>query len=319
MNTDKKTDDKVSMVPIPPDLINLPTIEAEPWFQIDPGTVTFLEGPVFDREDNLFVTYPQAGKVFRVTPQKQMSVIFDDKKIEVDGAAFHRDGRLFIACLSGELLIISPGDYQATPVYPEYQGNRLSMNDLVFDPKGNIYVTDFTGTVMEPTGGVYRISADLKTVQPVLLRLPSPNGVSLSPEGNVLWIGESSSNTILRIALLEDGVTCSPVSGAIPVYFSTGFPGPDSNKVDSAGNLYQCIMGQGRIVVLNERGIPVANVIIPGREDGKFLRTSNLAFRPGTSEGYITTSGEGGAWIFRFKGLAEGLPLFSHQDMNNQS
>lgn len=313
MSTNEKTNDKVSIVPIPPDLINLPTIEAEPWFQIDPGAVIFLEGPVFDREDNLFVTYPQAGKVFRITPQKQMSVIFDDKKIEVDGAAFHRDGRLFIACLTGELLIISPGDDKATPIYPEYQGNRLSMNDLVFDPKGNIYITDFTGTVMEPTGGVYRISADLKTVQPVVLHLPSPNGVSLSPEANALWIGESSSNIVLRIALLEDGITCSPVSGILPVYYSTGSPGPDSNKVDSAGNLYQCIMGQGRIIVLNARGIPVANVIIPGREEGKFLRTSNLTFRPGTSEGYITTSGEGGAWIYKFEGLAEGLPLFSHQ------
>ena len=313
MSKNEVTNDKLNLVPLPPDLINLPTIEAEPWFQIDPGTVTFLEGPAFDREDNFFVTYPQAGKVFRITPQQQMSVIFDDAKIDVDGAAFHRDGRLFIACLTGELLIIRPEDYQATSVYPEYQGNRLYMNDLVFDPEGNIYVTDFTGTVMEPTGGVYRISADLKKVQPVVRRLPSPNGVSLSPEGNVLWIGESSSNTILRIALLKDGVTCSPVSGVLPVYYSTGVPGPDSNKVDSAGNLYQCIIGQGRIIVLNARGIPVANVIIPGREDGKYLSTSNLAFRPSTSEGYITTSGEGGGWIYKFKGLAEGLPLFSHQ------
>ena len=80
MSTNEVTNDKVNIVPLPPDLINLPTIEAEPWFQIDPGTVTFLEGPVFDREDNLFVTYPQAGKVFRITPRQQMRVIFDDEK-----------------------------------------------------------------------------------------------------------------------------------------------------------------------------------------------------------------------------------------------
>ena len=181
MSKNEAANDKGNLVPLPPDLINLPTIEAEPWFQIDPGAVTFLEGPVFDREDNFFVTYPQAGKVFRITPQQQISVIFDDEKIEVDGAAFHRDGRLFIACLSGELLIISPGDFRPTSVYPEYQGNRLSMNDLVFDSKGNIYVTDFTGTVMEPTGGVYRISADLKTVQPVVRRLPSQTGSPCHP------------------------------------------------------------------------------------------------------------------------------------------
>jgi len=63
-------------------------------------------------------------------------------------------------------------------------------------------------------------------------------------------------------------------------------------------------MRQERIIVLNTRGILVADGIIPRRDDGKSLRTSNLAFRPGTSEGYITTSGVGGAWIYKFKGLA---------------
>ena len=304
---------KESLVPLPPDLMNLPAIEAEPWFQIDPGAMAFLEGPAFDREGNLFITSPPSGRVWKITPQQEISVIFDDGEVEVDGATFHRDGRLFIACLTGELLIIDPENYQPTKVYPKYQGNKLTMNDLVFDMKGNIYVTDFIGTVMKPTGGVYRVSADLVTVERVVTGMAAPNGVSLSPEGNVLWIGLSNSNNIVRIALLEDGVTCSPLSGVIPVYHSTGAPGPDSNKVDSAGNLYQCIMGQGRIVVLNKQGIPVANVVIPERDEGRLLRTSNLAFRPGTKEGYITTSGEGGAWIYRFEGLAEGLPLFSHQ------
>lgn len=51
---------------------------------------------------------------------------------------------------------------------------------------------------------------------------------------------------------------------------------------------------------------------IDSREEGHCLRTSNLAFKPGIEEGYITASGGGGAWICRFKGLADGLPLFSH-------
>jgi hypothetical protein len=28
---------------------------------------------------------------------------------------------------------------------------------------------------------------------------------------------------------------------------------------------------------------------------------------------FLTASGEGGAWIYQFRGLAKGLPLFSHQ------
>lgn len=302
-----------SVVPIPPELVSLPTIEAEPWFQVDPSPDAFLEGPAFDREGNLFATSPPFGLVFKITPQKRLSTIFNNKNVIVDGSAFHRDGRLFIACISGELLAMNPDGSQPTFVYPKYQGKSLAMNDLVFDSKGNIYVTDFSGTVMDPTGGAYRLSPDGATVQPVLQHLASPNGVSLSPEGNVLWIAETTRNTVLRIELLEDGISINPLAGISCAYYSTGCGGPDSNRVDAEGNLYQCLMGQGRIIVLNAHGIPVANVVVPGRDEGKYLRTTNLAFKPGTNEGYITTSGQGGAWIFKFKGLAEGLPLFSHQ------
>jgi len=47
-------------------------------------------------------------------------------------------------------------------------------------------------------------------------------------------------------------------------------------------------------VILNNRGIPVANVVIPGRDKGKHLTTSNLAFKPGTDEAYITAGERGG-------------------------
>jgi len=187
------------------------------------------------------------------------------------------------------------------------------MNDLVFDSKGNLYVTDFTGDISNPTGGVYRFSSDFKTVQPVLEHLAGANGISLSPQGNVLWVSESCRNTVLRIDLLPDGVTINPMVGTCYAYYSTGSPGVDSNKVDVEGNLYQCIIFQGRAVILNAHGIPIANVVIPGRDEGKHLITPNLVFKPGTKEAYILASGEGGAWIYTFRGLAEGLPLFSHQ------
>ena len=297
---------------LPPELLALPTIEAEPWLKIDSDENKILEGPAFDRDGNLFVTSPSHGIVYKITDNDKISMIFNNRRVIVDGSAFHKDGRLFIACLSGELLIMDPDGSNVTIKYPEYNGERLSINDLVFDCKGNIYVTDFKGTVMEPDGGIYRLSSDGEEVQQVLHNLCSPNGISLSPEGNVLWVGETTRNAVLRVALLEDGITTIPIDGVIIAYYSTGHHGPDSNKVDLDGNLYQCIMGQGRVLVINEHGIPIANVVVSGSEEGKYLRTSNLAFKPGTNEGYITTSGKGGAWICRFRGITVGLPLFSH-------
>jgi lactonase len=301
-----------NMVPLPPGMENVPVIKAEPWFEYAPGPEAFLEGPAFDREGNLFATSPHAGLVIKITPQKKLSTIFNDDKIKGDGTAVHKDGRLFFACMSGELLVMNPDGSGITPHHPKYDGKTLSLNDLVFDAAGNIYVTDFNGSIAEPTGGVYRISCDGSEVHPILRNLVMPNGISLSPEGNVLWVGETGRNTILRLQLQEDGISLVPIEGVTVAHYGEGFVGPDSNKVDSAGNLYQAIMGQGRILVLNNCGITVANVVIPGREEGKFLRTTNLAFKPGTREGYITTSGEGGAWIYKFEALAEALQLYSH-------
>ena len=298
-------------LPLPPDLINLPAIGAGPWCQVFPDV--FLEGPSFDRENNLYLTSTPTGTIFKITPRKKISVIFQNKKFEVNSSAFHKDGRLFAVCLTGELLIMNPDGSAVNCLHPVYKGKSLRMNELVFDAKGNLYVTDFRGTVMDPTGGVYRLSPDAKTIDCIVQHLASPNGVSLSPGGDMLWIGETNRNAILRLSLLKDGITLSPIDGANYACYLSGCPGPDSNKVDEDGNLYQCLIFQGRAIVLNKHGVPVANVLIPGREEGQHLITPNLAFKPGTSEGYIIAGGQGGAWIYKFKGLAKGLTLFSHR------
>jgi lactonase len=300
-----------SKMPLPPELANLPIIEAEPWCQIKPDV--FLEGPSFDLEGNLFITSPQNGLIFKITPRKKVSLVFNQPKIEVDGTAFHKDGRLFGACITGEILIFFPESGKFNCLFPKYKGQKLSMNDLVFDAIGNVYVTDFKGTVGSPTGGVYRISSDGQIVHCVLGNLASPNGVSLSPEGNMLWIGETGRNTILRITLEKDGITPNPIDGVSYACYLSGCPGPDSNKVDEDGNLYQCLIFQGRVIVVNRYGVPIANVIIPGRNEGLHLITPNMAFKPGTRDGYIIAGGKGGAWIYRFKGLTRGLELFSHR------
>ncbi len=83
--------------------------------------------------------------------------------------------------------------------------------------------------------------------------------------------------------------------------------------VDSEGNAYIAINGQGRIVVLNPKGIPVANVLVPGRDEGRQLAVTNLKFKPGTNEAYVTASGAGGGWVYKFRGLAKALTLFGDQ------
>ena len=299
-----------SEVPIPPSEVSLPTIKAEPWVQIDPDPKIFLEGPAFDREGNLYVSSVEEGRIFKITPDKKVTTIFTKKGVMTDGIAIHKDGRLFVACISGEILVMNPDGSNVTYIEPKYQGKPKMLNDLVFDSKGNLYVSDFIGTFADPIGGVYRFSADFKTVQPLLEHVAAANGVAFSPEGNVLWVSETGGNRLLRLQLSPDGTTVR--SAGVPYYF-TGSPSCDSLRVDMAGNVYVCLVRQGRALIFNKMGIPIANVLIPGRDEGNNLGTANLAIKPGTNEVFITAFGKGGAWIYKFQGLAEGLKLFSHQ------
>ncbi len=303
-----------SMVPLPPSEAGLAVIKPEPWLQVDSGNKVFLEGPAFDRQGNLFVSSIFDSRIFKITPDKKVSTILSKEGLLPNGIAIHKDGRLFVACLSDKVITIGPDGNNLSYVEPRYKGKPIVGNDLVFDSKGNFYVTSWTGNITDPKGGVYRFSADLKSIDAVAENLASPNGISLTAEGDVLWVSEPGRNQMLRMVLLEDGISLHPIEGIRIPYRFTGCPGgPDSNKVDVKGNVYQCINSHGRVLILNKGGIPVANVLVPGRDEGKLLRTTNVAFKPGTDEVFLTTSGEGGAWIYKFRGLAAGVKLFSHQ------
>jgi lactonase len=210
--------------------------------------------------------------------------------------------------------VIDPDGSNFSIIEAQHQGFPKSMNDLVFDSGGNLYVTDFVGNISNLSGGVYRFSADMKSVHPVVKNLGAANGIALAPAGNVLWFSETSRNALHRIELLKDGITINPIAGAgIPYHFTGGPGGCDSMAIDEAGHVYQAIIFQGRLLIFSPGGIPIAQVLIPGRDSGKGLQSTNIAFKPGTDQAYVTVSGEGGAWIYTFKGLAKGLTLYSHQ------
>jgi lactonase len=220
------------------------------------------------------------------------------------------------------MVIMEPDGRGLEEIPAKYNGHPISPNDLVFDDNGNFYVTDLAGQVGLPAGGVYRVTADFQTVQPIIENLVTVNGICLAPIESALptpipyayelWVAESALNRILRLSLAGDGITLAHPPASV-VYTFSGIGGPDSNAADSEGNIYQCMAAQGRIVILNRAGVPVANVVMPGREKGENLFTTNVAFKPGTDEAYVTVGNMDGAWIYTFKGLAKGPVLFSHQ------
>lgn len=303
--------------PLPADIAMLPTLEAEPWLKIgEGGELPSLEGPVFDREGNFYVCH-------NVRPQTEILKISPDKEVETFrvchaampvGLAVHKDGRIFGADLHGSIIVLSPDGELLRQIPAEYNGELLASDDLAFDKNGDLYITDFRGSHIDPIGGVYclRAETDYKELELVTQGISSANGISFSPEYDIMWIGETGRNTVLRMGKGRDGTFKPGGVNTKIVYTGTGQAMADSNKVDAQGNVYQAMMFGGRILILNKEGVPIANVLVPGREQGKHLATPNLAICPGKKEGYMLASGPYGAWIFRFPTLAESALLYSH-------
>jgi lactonase len=82
-------------------------------------------------------------------------------------------------------------------------------------------------------------------------------------------------------------------------------------RSDADGNVYVAIYGQGRVLAFKRNGIPIGQVLLPGRERGHNLQSTSLAIRPDTNDLYAVTSdgaGGHGATVFHAKAFARGLP-----------
>ncbi|MFW3650246.1 SMP-30/gluconolactonase/LRE family protein [Staphylococcus caprae] len=299
----------------------LQTVTAEPWVKISDRGLQ-LEGLNFNREGHLFLLDVFEGNIFKVDPStKEVSRSFVSEKTNPAAIKFHKDGRLFVGYLgdfktTGGIFATNEEGEQFEEIVSELN-TEYCIDDMVFDSKGGFYFTDFRGYSTKPLGGVYYVSPDFKSITPVIQNISVANGVALSTDERVLWVTETTTNRLHRIELEEDGVTIAPFGATIPYYF-TGHEGPDSCCIDSDDNLYVAMYGQGRVLVFNKKGYPIGQILMPGRDEGKMLRSTHPQFIPGTNQLLICTNdiengSEGGSMIYTVNGFAKGHQSYQFQ------
>lgn len=288
--------------PVPPAEIGLQTVEAEYWFQLHNVKTLHTEGMCFDREGNLYCCGFYDGSVYRINPDtKEKVTVFHNDDYKPASVKIHRDGRLFICCLNkkekGRVFSINPDGTGYRDIVTGY-----SIDDLAFDPDGGFYFTELIGDVYNPVGGVYYVSPDYSTVTPFMTGMATPNGVAMSTDDSVMWITESHSGRIFR--MMRTSYKTTNV-----VYQCTGFYGPDSCEIDSDDNLYVAMCGQGKVLVFNYYGYPIAQILLPDRDKGWNLWCTHAAVRPGTKDLYIIAcddNGDKGSWIFKAQAFGTG-------------
>ena len=87
-------------------------------------------------------------------------------------------------------------------------------------------------------------------------------------------------------------------------------------RTDADGNVYVAMYSQGRVLAFNKNGIPIGQVLLPGRDEGHNLQSTNMGIQPGTNDLYLVTNDGNngqGATIFHAKVFAKAVLLYSHQ------
>lgn len=128
-----------SAVPIPPWERPLQTVEAQPYFNVSQASLV-LEGIVFDRNNNLLFVDVATGRVFKLTPERQLSIVLKENSFGASGLAVHKDGRIFIASVGdmqrGSVRAIEPnGTREQMIVAPD---TGLVDNILIRQPRSKV-------------------------------------------------------------------------------------------------------------------------------------------------------------------------------------
>ena len=249
---------------------------------------SFLEGPTFDLDGNLYVTDIPHGRIFRISSEGSWALVTEYDGWP-NGLCRHRDGRMFVADHKSGIMELDPDTGQITPVLTGVAGEAFKgVNDLTLDRRGQLFFTDqgLTG-MQDPSGRVFRLNLDTGELVCLADTCPSPNGLVLSPDETVLYVAMTRSNSVWRLPILPDGSTQKV---GIFVQLAGGVSGADGMAVDADGNLCVCDAGNGCVWMFSQWGEPLLK--ITSCTDGR--ATTNIAYGVhDTRRIYVTESASG--------------------------
>ena len=223
----------------------------------------FTEGPVWSREGFLLFSDVPSNRILKLGPGDKLPVLYREGPGYVNGNTFDAQGRLYSCESKGRRVVRMDKKGKLEVLAERWEGKRFNApNDIVVRKDGNLYFTDPAFGDQADTReldfyGVYRIAPK---GQLSLIAKPKgrPNGITLSPNGRILYVANSDDRTVVAYDVDQHG---EPSNERVLISAVEGVP--DGIRTDEKGNLY-----------VTAKGLSVY------RPDGKLITTIPLAETP---------------------------------------
>jgi gluconolactonase len=226
------------------------------------------------------------GRIFCIAPDGAWRTAADYDGWP-NGLALCADARLAIADHKLGLLRLDPASGATLPLLARRGREAFKgLNDVIVSAAGDLYFTDQGDTgLQDPTGRLYRLRPDGR-LETLLDTVPSPNGLVLTPDEDILYLAVTRANQVWRVPLLADGSV-----GRVGVFLQLqgGLAGPDGLAMDRHGHLAIAHNGLGTAWLVDRLGEPLLRIRSPAG-----LALTNLAFDPAHDGRLVMTEADTG-------------------------
>lgn len=276
----------------------------------------FPEGPIVMNDGSIILVEIAGPRLTRVSGDGEVSVIAEWDSPESagpNGAAVGPDGHIYVCnnggfvwseingmrfpmdretganqsdeYVTGSIDRVDIATGEITSVYNNYQGDRLcGPNDIVFDEFGGFFFTDLGKQRRREIdkGAVYYASPDGSSIVRIIDNIDHPNGCGLSPDGNTLYVAQTTTGRLWAYEISAPGVLTSNKG----ICVANTLASLDSMAVEADGTVVVAALRDGLLVARPDGTHEFLEV------DGPLI--TNIAFgREDPSVAYITESAMG--------------------------
>ena len=197
------------------------------------------------------------GLIRRSTPGSPVDGSADTVlQLPIPVCSFHPAHSGFVASLADRVILADPaGRVLRTLAAIHHASTRMRLNEGKVDPAGRWITGSMELTNSAPIGAFYAVTPN-GDLRELIGGIGTANGLEWSPDGTKIYFTDTSIDTIFVGTYTTDGDINN-----VDV-FHRGAP-HDGLVIDSDGNFWGAIFGEGRVIHLDPDGHEITSITLP--------------------------------------------------------